>query len=120
MKTVAYLILSIFFMSSENLVAFSQCLVKDSHEMLLNVKIVDIYDFRDIYVDGRTELTLVFQCEYGNQKDKNEILVMVSPSYDLKLNKGDTMNLRLDDTLDYIAYLEYNGKRIPVVIHHKK
>jgi len=93
---------------------------KDSHKMLLNVTIVDISEIRDIYDDGHTELTLVFKCEYGNQKDKREILVMFNGAYDddLDLNEGDSIKLRLDATSDKIAYLEYNGKRITVVIEH--
>ena len=119
MKTVAYIILSVFFIISGSLVTFAQCPAKDSREILLAAKIVDISHFRDTYVDGSSEQSLVFHCEYGNQKDKKEILVTVSPSHDLKLNKGDIMKLRLDDTAPYIAYLEYKGKSIPVVILNK-
>ncbi len=119
MKTIAYITLSVFFIISGSLVTFAQCPAQSSQEMLLAVEIVDISDFRDTYVDGSSEQALVFHCEYGNQKDKKEILVTVSPSYDLKLNKGDTMKLRLDDTAPYIAYLEYKGKSIRVVILNK-
>jgi len=64
---------------------------------------VHICENWDIYGDGRTELTLVFRCEYGNQKDKSGILLMVDASYDPVSNEGESMKLRLDDALDYIA-----------------